>query len=378
MEFRPRKRNTPIATLLRNYENKQSKMVVESRKEIQWRFESLDWKDQKKILYAFLASGKSDREWAARQLTSFWDKSFEPIIKKMWEETREEILEWPIIRYFPIDYLKSNIDRLGTGRSYYFLCLRLINEEDFEIDESRLRETDLLNLYCNSSRILSKEKALDTLFAMVYKLCTGKYSYKMNSLWVDEADRGYMVSILENGVMRDALHSLEHLNMNDVVAEFIAWHMVVCEDLLNSDEFDKLYAGCIDRYDYNCRRLILTKKYYYEHLDSKYKQADENPYFGLDFYPICKNDGFVVELESLFEFEVDETELGRYDKMRERALDKLKKDARIAYNYVDVRMIPKEEPLNLNESIKVLAEMSEKNPAVSKLIDNLGLSVPSI
>jgi len=362
MEFRPRKRNTPIAILLRNYENKQSKRVVESRKEIQWRFENLDWKDQKKIIKAFLASGKSDREWAARQLISFWDSSFGPIIKKMWEETREEILEWSIIRYFPIDYLKSNIDRLGTGRSYYFLCLRLINEEDFEIDESRLRETDLLNLYCNSSRILSKEKAIECLFTIVYKICREKYSYQMNNLWPDGIERGYMVSILHHGVMREALNDLMRLKMYDVIEEFISWHMDVCESLLNSEEFAQLYAGKIDNSDYNRRRIVLTKKYYYEHLDRRYILDGEYPAFTLEFYYIKCDDDYFVPPDIFLCFDVDKDELIHYGKIRERAMERLNIDVRASYKCVYVRI--------------ALKRMMKKNPAISELMDKFDLYTP--
>ena len=53
MKSKERKRNTPIATLIKNYINKKSGKVPESRKEIQRRFDYLDWKDQKKIMQAF-------------------------------------------------------------------------------------------------------------------------------------------------------------------------------------------------------------------------------------------------------------------------------------------------------------------------------------
>ena len=62
MRYKRKKRNAPIATLIKNYINKKSGKVSESRKEIKWRFNWLDWKDQKRILTAFLDSGRSDRD----------------------------------------------------------------------------------------------------------------------------------------------------------------------------------------------------------------------------------------------------------------------------------------------------------------------------
>ena len=64
MIYNIKKRNTPIATLTKNFVNKRSGKVTESREEIQRRFDYLDWKDQKKIILAFLDSGKKDRQWA--------------------------------------------------------------------------------------------------------------------------------------------------------------------------------------------------------------------------------------------------------------------------------------------------------------------------
>ncbi len=55
------KRNAPIAQLIKNYIDKKSGKVSESRKEIQWRFKYLDWKDQKKIILAFLDSRSNPR-----------------------------------------------------------------------------------------------------------------------------------------------------------------------------------------------------------------------------------------------------------------------------------------------------------------------------
>ena len=75
------RRNTPIATLIKDYINKKSGKVSDSRKEILWRFKYLDWKDQKKIILAFLDSGKTDRQWAYSTMLDYWDKSFEPKVK---------------------------------------------------------------------------------------------------------------------------------------------------------------------------------------------------------------------------------------------------------------------------------------------------------
>ena len=69
-------KNEPIATQIKNFQNKRSGKVTEARKDILHRFACLDWKDQKRILDLFLDSGKSDREWAYTKLLRIWDASF--------------------------------------------------------------------------------------------------------------------------------------------------------------------------------------------------------------------------------------------------------------------------------------------------------------
>ncbi len=76
MIYNIRKRNAPIATLIKNFVNKRSGKVTESREEIQRRFDYLDWKDQKKIILVFLDAGKKDRQWAYSKTLDYWDKSF--------------------------------------------------------------------------------------------------------------------------------------------------------------------------------------------------------------------------------------------------------------------------------------------------------------
>ena len=145
MEYKKRKHNTPIATVIKNYLDKKGGKVTVSRNEIDKRFYALDWRYQKQILFAFLQSGKSDRLWAYRRLYVCWDDCFIPILQKLWEQYHEIQLSWLVIDYFPTEYLKRNLEDLGKGRNYYFLFKRLHNESDFILDRTRLNETDLLS-----------------------------------------------------------------------------------------------------------------------------------------------------------------------------------------------------------------------------------------
>ena len=109
MTFETKKRNRPIATLIKWYSDKESGKVVEARKEIQHRFDYLDWNVQKKILMAFLDAGQSDRQWAYRKIYRQWDKCFLEPIRTLWEEHHENTCVWSVVKYFPMEDVTHGI-----------------------------------------------------------------------------------------------------------------------------------------------------------------------------------------------------------------------------------------------------------------------------
>ena len=171
------KRNTPIGRLIRDYTNKESGRVSESKLEIKRRFEHLDWKDQRRIVSAFLASCRSDREWMYVRLLDLWDECFAPRIAELWEQHHEERCAWVVIRHLPEDYIISQIDSFSNERDYYFVCRRLAHRSDFCIDRERLSTVDYLSVLVHAGRSFSKTMALDLLYELVNEECNNDFFY---------------------------------------------------------------------------------------------------------------------------------------------------------------------------------------------------------
>lgn len=239
MEYSIRRRNTPIATLIKDYQNKKSGKVGVSRKEIQERFDHLDWKDQKKVLMSFLQAGMTDRKWASYKLLSYWDKSFEPIMEELWLKYKERELAWPIIRYFPIDYIKQNVDTLGAGHNYQDVCIRLSGVEGFEIDESKLNEVEILKVYTKAGLRLTNERAMELLMTLVEKICTDEYE-DWGYGWNFNRD-SKVTSIEESNLMSRALSILEDGGKNRVVHDFGIWNESVLNDEKYNSQIEKEY-----------------------------------------------------------------------------------------------------------------------------------------
>jgi len=270
MKSKERKRNTPIATLIKNYINKKSGKVPESRKEIQRRFDYLDWKDQKKIMHAFLESGKSDRLWAYSKLVDNWDKSFEPRIKELWEQSHEGKSSWVVIRYFPTKYLSQNIDKFTDDRDYYFICLRLAKDKSYIIDRRKLSITDYLSVLYHTDRPLSNDEARDLLYKTVHDVCTEVFEYPQLSEYA-YGGKDFVISPILFQNVNLAVYYLRKMDLTDVVHQFEIWNEGVQRAVFNSPEFKTILNTDMIGYEIELAKAKVAKKYAYLALDDKYK-----------------------------------------------------------------------------------------------------------
>ena len=117
---------------------------------------------------AFLQSIKSDREWAYRKISYYWDDSFIPLVKELWETYHEWQCALPIILHFPISYLQENIDSFSKGRRYFYLCKRFAESKTpFTIDKEKLNPEDLISIKQMMNEPITDAEALETFFFVI-------------------------------------------------------------------------------------------------------------------------------------------------------------------------------------------------------------------
>lgn len=270
------KRNTPIVTLIKNYINKKSGKVAESRNEIQIRFDYLDWKDQKKIVLAFLQSGKTDRLWAYTKILDLWDKSFESIVKELWEQFHEERCSWVVIRNFPIEYLKTNINMFTKDRDYFFLCLRLAKNKNFVIDKDKLSLPDYLAILFHTGRSICEEEANNILYKIVHKICVkGFTGYERQLDRYADSDRGTIISPINFHDVSLAIYYIKKLNCNTTYTLFEEWNHSVQVAIYNSLEYKVICKEKMNNYEYREAAICVARKYAYLALDNKYKKLSD-------------------------------------------------------------------------------------------------------
>lgn len=271
MKYQRPKRNNPITKLIRNYVNKKSGKVSVSREEIKWRFDYLDWKDQKKILTAFMESGISDREWAYSKMLDNWDDSFQPKVKELWETYHEYKCSWSVIRYFPLEYIKEHISEFADERDYYFICLRLAKDNDYVIDRTKLTDRDYLAVLWHTGRIISDDEASDTLFSIIHDCCLAD-TFMPRLERIGEGRYDKVISPANYREVNLAIYYLLKLEKDKIVQQFEQWNELVEDAINDSPEFKS-----IDRndffldYEYDRRRVEIANLYAFQTLDEKYK-----------------------------------------------------------------------------------------------------------
>ena len=262
MRYYNKKRNTSSDLLLKRFTNKKSGKVEEARKEIKARFNYLDWSVQKRILYAFLSSGKTDRAWAYAKLLRYWDDCFIPVIESLWNQYHEIKCSWPIIRHFPEEYVSKNLDLLSNGVNYYFICRRLAHHPEFHIDRSRLTITEYLSVLNSAGRRIDMKDALDTLFELVGYYC---------SVGVNMIDIACPIPIIRliglnpmdiRGIRR-AMRNLDEMGCKDVLGLFKDWCNDVAEKIRESSEFINLNNQPISDVKYVSRLSDISVVYMY-------------------------------------------------------------------------------------------------------------------
>lgn len=257
-------RNKPITTAIRNYEDKKSGKVVESRNEIKRRFFGLDWKHQKRIIMAFLCSGAADRDWIYSRLLNLWDDSFLPKVKELWETYHEEKCTWIVIRHFPIAFLNAHKEQLSEGRNYYFLCRRLAAVPSFEIDKSRLSRADYVMALYHSGRGISNDEARVILYEAVRDLCFHPYpAMELNRFFTLGSEKVIYVHDFKDIDL--LLYYLRKMNAF-TVNPFVDWCDIVQSRVSQSDEYKSLVEAPLSEEEYKSKLAAIVLNHAYRSL----------------------------------------------------------------------------------------------------------------
>lgn len=159
--------NESVTTLLKWYQNKNSKKVSYAYKQLVRRYDAQSFVDQKKILRAFLNGSKTSSEMAATKLKVVWIPELENDIAAAWWCFKGPKMARVIIDNMPESFVLQEQEELviAAGQvdsasflpgAYALLCGRLGCTSGFKMDESRLNPLDwfyVVSKLCLTDRI---------------------------------------------------------------------------------------------------------------------------------------------------------------------------------------------------------------------------------
>ena len=335
MPYKKIPRNRPIASLIKLYLDKKSGKVYDARKEIQKRFDYLDWKDQKRIILAFLQSGKSDRVWAYGKIYRQWDDCYLEPLKALWERYHEDVCAWSVIQHFPIEYVRENASQLEEVNGYYHLCQRLAEDAEYQIDKSKLFDKEYLLVMLNTHREVKEDEAKDIFFRSLHYFCL----YEPEWLFKDHYNNsGGAFSIEDIDFMSSLKYIFQLLGLDNLVRFIEEWNEHVMFTMLQGEELKELANETIRDDEFHVKRIAIGLKYYYLALDDKYKTpTDELPFRK-------QNDTFerMENTQIWHDFWKPAPEVGKF--------------------------------VNSPDALKKLEEMVAKNPSIGKLVNSFKLT----
>ena len=271
----------PIATILKWYLERRKGKVVKARNEIQRRFHGLDWNVQKEIILAFLSSGKSDRERGYRLVEKNWDNVFMDKVKEVFEKYHEKGCYFPVIKYFPTNYIIEHMNELSVNHCYYNLCYRLVYDHvDFNPNWHRLLKLSpkgYLTIMKLADRKIDDSEANDILYGVIHTIAT-RFS-EFDVLDYDKREKGTPMVPSDYYYVEDLIAKLVAIGCKQVVYKFYEWEQELYSTILNSDVFKRLkekgYSGEFEI-------LKISKKFIYRLLPDKYKSPTDRIYDDLE------------------------------------------------------------------------------------------------
>lgn len=220
-------KNRPVTTLIKEFTGHDNKKKAEARKELNRRFEYLDYSQQIKILLAHLNSVSNDRRWAYTRLIDYWEPCFIAPVLKLWETHHEPRCSWPLVHHFPKEYIIEHLDELTSiPRNYYFICLRFGRDNDFNIDKTKLAPYDLIRVASKTGMPLSYDEVMKCLFSIIEKACNdwGSTIDLDDYIMITAGDDRFVRFEKDNiPILEYACYYVSKMEMTDVIKNMDAW-----------------------------------------------------------------------------------------------------------------------------------------------------------
>jgi len=266
------------------------------------RFEYQSFDDQKRIIRSLL---RYDHDYISHTIINdYWGKILINDIVEMWERCENVSYNKYIIQSASEEFVLDNINKLSASKyDYIYLCRRLGNHPDFNIDQSKLyNKFTYYSVLKSLGRDIDKEKILRELFSYIRDWIvapSAKLEIIEHQLSISYPSEFYISSKLIP-IVRDAIWSFSHMKLNEELLYFYEWDSDIrkkVDAILKKRYADRMYNPTIEEmWLLYCK---LARKYFPEKFitilceDSRHKKRRKEMIDELK--PFIEQFGFEVE-----------------------------------------------------------------------------------
>jgi len=133
-----------------------------ARKELRTRLPYLAADEQRQIIYAFLDSNKTDREWILNFLNTHWDSQYLDKVIEVFESNHDYESAQVLCNHAPAQYIQQHADDLA--KVFFYFNVRICLPKEAPIDRSRLSDVDYLRLMATLKLEVSDAEAWNIFY----------------------------------------------------------------------------------------------------------------------------------------------------------------------------------------------------------------------
>ena len=136
----------------------------------------------------------------------------------------------------------------------------------FEIDKSKLSNTDYLAVLYHTGRSIEEVEAESLLYENVHTICLDCDPYFALDKYAS-VSKGTIISPISFKEVSLALYYIKKLGLSSLASEFEQWNKKVMESEFESPEFEAIPIYDIDEVAYIHQMIHIARKYAYLALD---------------------------------------------------------------------------------------------------------------
>ena len=231
-----------IARLLKDFAKRESGWSY-LRASLLQRYDFASLTDKRKIIESLLFDNKYDRKYAYSKLSQRWDPYFTEIITDIYEKYHDPECLKLFVKHYPKSYLQDKFDSLVKFYDYRYACYCMGPDFVGNIDRSKIKDFEWLQLMAAFQREVSPIEAENILYNTVMDKLSEHifYDSAYGEIDGDFPNSRHRFSVMELPNVKSVVRCLGLLGFKDALWRFANFCEQV-DKLLKNNDFQESHS----------------------------------------------------------------------------------------------------------------------------------------